>query len=94
MSQTSTNITSKYSQETHYNYAKNSGFERYSGSLHSPLLCYRFVSTTLAAQIPSGNAIANSQGLLHAETGFSYFGARYYESDILTGWLSTNIESD
>ena len=25
----------------------------------SPLLCYRFVSTTLTAQIPNGNAIAN-----------------------------------
>ena len=152
MHQTSTNITPKYHQETHYNYVGNSGFERYPGSLHSPLLhyhyvstsltmqiptetlsqtrrvcfmllhyhyvstsltmqiptetlsqthrvcfmllCYRFVSTTLAAQIPSGNAIANSQGLLHAETGFSYFGARYYDSDILIGWLSTNIESD
>ena len=66
----------------------------FTGKTCSPLLCYRFVSTTLAAQIPSGNAIANSQGLLHAETGFSYFGARYYDSDILTGWLSTNIESD
>ena len=58
------------------------------------LLCYRFVSTTLAAQIPSGNAIANSQGLLHAETGFSYFGARYYDSDILTGWLSVDPMAD
>ena len=66
----------------------------FTGKTCSPLLCYRFVSTTLAAQIPSGNAIANSQGLLHSETGFSYFGARYYDSDVLTGWLSTNIESD
>ena len=32
------------------------------------LLCYRFATTTLAAQIPNGNAIANSQGLLQAET--------------------------
>ena len=42
--------------------------ERYTftGKTCSPLLCYRFVSTTLAAQIPSGNAIANSQGLLHS----------------------------
>ena len=60
----------------------------------SPLLCYRFVSTTLAAQIPNGNAIANSQGLLHAETGFSYFGARYYDSDILTAWLSVDPLAD
>ena len=45
-------------------------------------------------QIPSGNAIANSQGLLHAETGLSYFGARYYDSDILTGWLSVDPLAD
>ena len=32
---------------------ENSGFKRYSGSLHSPLLCYRFVSTTLTMQIPT-----------------------------------------
>ena len=25
-----------------------------------------------------------------SETGFSYFGARYYDSDILTGWLSVD----
>ena len=60
----------------------------------SPLLYYRFVTTTLTAQIPSGNAIANSQGLLHAETGFSYFGARYYDSDLMTGWLSVDSQSD
>ena len=66
----------------------------FTGKTCSPLLCYRFVSTTLAAQIPSGNAIANSQGLLHAETGFSYFGARYYDSDILTGWLSVDPMAD
>ena len=75
------NITIKYSQS-------------FTGKTCSPLLCYRFVSTTLAAQIPSGNAIANSQGLLHAETGFSYFGARYYDSDILTGWLSVDPMAD
>ena len=68
--------------------------QSFTGKTCSPLLCYRFVSTTLAAQIPSGNAIANSQGLLHAETGFSYFGARYYDSDILTGWLSVDPLSD
>ena len=65
-----------------------------TGKTCSPLLCYRFVSTTLAAQIHSGNAIANSQGLLHAETGFSYFGARYYDSDILTAWLSVDPMAD
>ena len=97
-----TNITPKYCQKTYYNYAKNSGFERYPGSLHSSLLHYHYVSTSLTmqipaetlsqshrvflvlrfctstaltVQIPNGNAIANSQGLLHAETGFSYFGA-------------------
>ena len=91
MQKTITNITPKYRQETRYNYVKNSGFW---DSDCSPLLCYRFVSTTLTAQIPSGNAIANSQGLLHAETGFSYFGARYYDSDILTAWLSVDPMAD
>ena len=62
----------------------------------SPLLCYRFVSTTLTAQIPNGNAIAKPQALLHtgkerdSETGLSYFGARYYESDLMTSWLSVD----
>ena len=66
----------------------------------SPLLCYRFVSTTLTAQIPNGNAIAKPQALLHtgkerdSETGLSYFGARYYDSDILTGWLSVDPMAD
>ena len=66
----------------------------------SPLLCYRFVSTALTAQIPNGNAIANLLGLLHtgkerdSETGFSYFGARYYDSDLMTGWLSVDSQSD
>ena len=29
-----------------------------------------------------------------SETGFSYFGARYYDSDILTGWLSVDYKAD
>ena len=29
-----------------------------------------------------------------SETGFSYFGARYYDSDILTGWLSVDPLAD
>ena len=49
MPQTSTNITPKYRQETHYNYMRNSGF---GVSNCSPLLCYRSVTTTLTAQIP------------------------------------------
>jgi len=32
----------------------------------SPLLCYRFVTTTLTAQIPNGNAIAKPPALLHS----------------------------
>ena len=129
MLQTSINITPKYCQEMHYNYAKSSGFW---GSdcffLCSPLLhyhyvstsltmqiptetlsqthrvcfmllCYRFATTTLAAQIPT-ETLSQSHRLCFigkerdSETGFSYFGARYYDSDILIGWLSTNIESD
>ena len=49
MYQTSTNITPKYYQETHYNYVKNSGFMALDCS---PLLYYRSVTTTLTAQIP------------------------------------------
>ena len=148
MLQSSTNITPKYCQKTRYNYVRSSVFGCYSGSLHSPLLhyhyvstsltmqipaetlsqthrvcfmllCYRFATTTLTAQIPAetlsqshrlcfmllhyhfvnhanscGNAIANSLGLLHAETGFSYFGARYYDSDLMTGWLSVDPMAD
>ena len=79
----------------HQNYIKyNTKTASKSTQDCSPLLCYRFVSTALTAQIPNGNAIANSQGLLHAETGFSYFGARYYDSDILTGWLSVDPLAD
>ena len=29
-----------------------------------------------------------------SETGFSYFGTRYYDSDILTGWLSVDPMAD
>ena len=29
-----------------------------------------------------------------SETGFSYFGARYYDSDLMTGWLSVDPQSD
>ena len=54
MLQPSTNITQKYCQETHYNYVKNSGFRAPDCFfLCSPLLCYRFVSTTLTVQIPA-----------------------------------------
>ena len=78
MLQPNTNISSKYCQKTRYNYVGNSGF---FASNCSPLLCYRKANRTNSC----GNAIANSQGLLHAETGFSYFGARYYDSDLMTG---------
>ena len=50
MQKPSTNITSKYSQETRYNYVKNSDF---FASNCSPLLCYRSVTTALTAQIPT-----------------------------------------
>ena len=29
-----------------------------------------------------------------SETGFSYFGARYYDSDLMTGWLSVDSLAD
>ena len=53
MLQPNTNTTPKYSQETHYNYMENSDFGRYPGSLHSPLLHYHYVSTSLTMQIPT-----------------------------------------
>ena len=62
----------------------------------SPLLHYRFAYRANSC----GNAIANLLGSLHtgkerdSETGFSYFGARYYDSDILTGWLSVDPMAD
>ena len=61
-----------------------------TGKTCSLLLCYSKANRTNSC----GNAIANSPGLLHAETGFSYFGARYYDSDILTGWLSVDPMAD
>ena len=60
------NITPKYCQETHYNYAKNSGFKAF---------------TFTGKERDS-------------ETGYSYFGARYYDSDLMTGWLSVDPQSD
>ena len=61
-----------------------------TGKTCSPLLHYHCVNHANSC----GNAIANSQGLLHAETGFSYFGARYYDSDLMTGWLSVDPLAD
>ena len=29
-----------------------------------------------------------------SETGYSYFGARYYDSDLMTGWLSVDPMAD
>ena len=66
MYQTSTNITPKYRQETHYKYIKNSGF---------------WPSSSTGKERDS-------------ETGFSYFGARYYDSDLMTGWLSVDPMAD
>ena len=78
---------------------ENSGFERYSGSLHSPLLHYHYVSTSLTMQIPA-ETLSQSHRLCFigkerdSETGFSYFGARYYDSDLMTGWLSVDPMAD
>ena len=96
MYQTSTNITSKYYQETHYNYVKNSGFWV---SDCSPLLCYRFVTTALTAQIPTETLSQTHRVCFigkerDSETGLSYFGARYYDSDLMTGWLSVDPMAD
>jgi RHS repeat-associated protein len=64
--------------------------QSFTGKTCSPLLHYHCVNHANSC----GNAIANSLGLLHAETGFSCFGARYYDSDILTGWLSVDPMAD
>ena len=64
--------------------------QSFTGKTCSPLLHYHCVNHANSC----GNAIANSLGLLHAETGFSYFGARYYDSDLMTGWLSVDPMSD
>ena len=91
-----TNITSKYSQETHYNCGRSSVF---FASNCSPLLCYRSVTTALTAQIPA-ETLSQSHRLCFigkerdSETGFSYFGARYYDSDLMTGWLSVDPMAD
>ena len=91
-----TNITPKYCQKTYYNYMGNSAF---FASNCSPLLCYRSVTTALTAQIPM-ETLSQSHRLCFirkerdSETGFSYFGARYYDSDILTGWLSVDPMAD
>ena len=96
MQKPSTNITSKYSQKTHYNYAKNSVF---FASNCSPLLCYRSVTTALTAQIPAETLSQTHRVCFirkerDSETGFSYFGARYYDSDLMTGWLSVDPMAD
>ena len=64
--------------------------QSFTGKTCSPLLSYRKAYRTNSC----GNAIANSLGLLHAESGFSYFGARYYDSDLMTGWLSVDPMAD
>ena len=85
MYQTSTNITQKYCQETHYNYMGNSGF---LVSDCSPLLCYNHAkTTTFSTQSFTGKE-------RDSETGFSYFGARYYDSDLMTAWLSVDPMAD
>ena len=65
----------------------------------SPLLCYRFATTTLTAQIPAETLSQTHRVCFirkerDSETGFSYFGARYYDSDLMTGWLSVDPMAD
>ena len=43
----------------------------------------------------SGCCISTSTGKERdSETGYSYFGARYYDSDLMTGWLSVDPMAD
>ena len=96
MLQPNTNISSKYCQKTRYNSVRSSVFW---GSYCSPLLCYRFATTTLTAQIPA-ETLSQSHRLCFirkerdSETGFSYFGARYYDSNLMTAWLSVDPMAD
>ena len=79
-----------------YKYIKNSGFWV---SDCSPLLHYHYVITALTMQIPT-ETLSQSHRLCFigkerdSETGFSYFGARYYDSDLMTGWLSVDPMAD
>ncbi len=50
--------------------------------------CYNYVKN-------SGFWVSSSTGKERdSETGFSYFGARYYDSDLMTGWLSVDPMAD
>ncbi len=54
----------------------------------SPLLCYNHAkTTTFSTQSFTGKE-------RDSETGLSYFGARYYDSDLMTGWLSVDPMAD
>ena len=80
----------------HYNYVRSSVF---FASNCSPLLCYRSVTTALTAQIPAETLSQTHRVCFirkerDSETGFSYFGARYYDSDLMTGWLSVDPMAD
>ena len=63
------------------------------------LLHYHYVSTSLTMQIPA-ETLSQSHRLCfigkerESETGFSYFGAWYYDSDLMTGWLSVDPMAD
>ena len=86
----------------HQNYIKyNTKTASKSTQDCSPLLCYRFVSTALTAQIPNGNAIANLLGSLHtgkerdSETGFSYFGAgKIFQNILLIALLCIGLNAN
>ena len=79
---------------------ENSVFwDSYCFFLCSPLLHYHYVSTSLTMQIPT-ETLSQSHRLCFigkerdSETGFSYFGARYYDSDLMTAWLSVDPMAD
>ena len=51
--------------------------------------CIKYNAKTASKSTPSFTGKERD-----SETGFSYFGARYYDSDILTGWLSVDPMAD
>ena len=71
----------------------------FTGKTCSPLLHYHYVSTSLTMQIPAEtlsqtHRVCFIEKERDSETGFSYFGARYYDSDLMTGWLSVDPMAD
>lgn len=51
-------------------------------------------ATTLPGELKVMNGFTSTGKERDEETGYGYFGARYYDADILTGWLSIDLMAD